>query len=400
MNLTNIQIKNAKGTGKTYRLTDGRGMYLEVSPTGRKWWRYKYRIDGREKKLALGAYPDVSLKDAREKLYAARKLVDKGIDPLEHRRAAKASREESARNTFEVIAREWHTKNIGKWTDDHGKSILTRFEKNLFPWLGSKSISQINHQDLLRTLNKVQDRGAVETTHRLLQYCSKVCRYAIVTGRLERDFTIGLKETLKPVQKQHLAAITNPEEVAQLLRAIDGYEGHTLTKSALQFAPLVFVRPGELRQAEWPEINFENAEWNIPAEKMKMREPHLVPLSEQALSILKEVHLITGQWKYVFPSVVSRLRPMSNNTINMALRRLGYTKEQMTAHGFRAMARTILDEVLGVRPDFIEHQLAHAVRDTNGRAYNRTSHLVERKKMMQQWADYLDSLKAARSGHY
>lgn len=394
MKLTNTKVKNAKATGKTYKLSDGRGMYLEISPTGRKWWRYKYRIDGKEKKFALGAYPDITLKDAREKLDAARKLVADEIDPVEHRKAVKASRIESDQNTFEVLVREWHSKNIQRWTKDHGQAILKRFEQNIFPWLGKKPISKITPQDLLRVLEKMQERGANETAHRVLQYCSKVCQYAIVTGRLDRDLTIGLKKELSPVQKSNRASITDPEQVAQLLKAMDGYNGFNVTKLALQLAPLVFVRPGELRKAKWSEIDFENAEWNIPAERMKMREPHLVPLSRQAITILKELHLITGNGQYIFPSIRTKTRPMSDNTILGALRRIGYSKEEMCVHGFRAMARTILDEVLGVRPDFIEHQLAHTVRDPNGRAYNRTAHLAERRKMMQRWADYLDELKA------
>ncbi|MBF0106863.1 MAG: integrase arm-type DNA-binding domain-containing protein [Deltaproteobacteria bacterium] len=393
MNLTNTKVNNAKATGKTYRLTDGRGLYLEVSPTGCKWWRYKYRIDGKEKRFALGAFPDVNLKEARERHLEARKLVEQDIDPVENKRASKASRAEDVKNAFEVIAREWHVKNITRWTDQHGIAVMQRFEKDLFPYIGSKPISKISNHELLKILNKIQERGAEETAHRLLQYCSKVCRYAIVSERLDRDFTVGLKEALKPVSKRHLAAITDPEELAELLKSTEDYEGHSITKLALKFAPLVFVRPGEMRKAEWSEIDFENADWNIPAEKMKMKEPHLVPLSKQAIEILKELQPLSGHCKYVFPSSVTRTRPMSNNTINMALRRLGYTKDQMTAHGFRATARTILDEVLNERIEYIEQQLAHAVKDANGRAYNRTKHLQQRRVMMQKWADYLDGLK-------
>ncbi|MFH1356618.1 MAG: integrase arm-type DNA-binding domain-containing protein [bacterium] len=393
MNLTNTQVKNAKATGKTYRITDGRGMYLEVSPTGCKWWRYKYRIDGKEKRLALGAYPDVMLKDARERHIEARRLVEQGIDPVENKKAMKASRVEDIKNSFEVIAREWHAKNIERWTAKHGEAIIQRFEKDLFPFIGSKPISRIANHELLKILNKIQERGAMETAHRLLQYCSKVCRYAIVSERLDRDFTVGLKEALKPVTKRHLAAITDPDELAKLLQDIDHYEGQAITKFALKFAPLVFVRPGEMRQAEWAEIDFEKAEWYIPAHKMKMKEPHIVPLSTQAIDVLKQLEPLTGHCKYVFPSLVTRTRPMSNNTVNMALRRLGYTNEQMTAHGFRATARTILDEVLNERIEYIEQQLAHAVKDANGRAYNRTKHLVQRKEMMQRWGEYLEGLR-------
>ena len=392
MKLTNTQVKNAKGKEKRYRLFDGGGLYLEVSPSGGKWWRYKYRFDGKEKRISLGVFPDVNLKEAREKHFESRKLLDRGIDLTENKRAIKASRVENAQNTLEVLAREWHVKNIDKWKKKHGEDILKRFEKDIFPWLGRKAISKITHQELLRVLNKVQERGAIETAHRLLQYCSKACRYAIITGRMDRDITVGLKEALKPVQPKHLAAITDPEKVGELLRAMEEYQGNIVTKLALKFSPLVFTRPGELRQAEWSEIDLDKAEWSIPAEKMKMGQPHLVPLSRQALEILREIQPVTGHCKYVFPSVVTRTRPMSNNTVNMALRRIGYSNEEMTAHGFRAMARTLLDEVLGVRPDFIEQQLAHAVKDPNGRAYNRTKHLEQRREMMQKWADYLDVL--------
>jgi integrase len=393
MKLNNTIVKNAKATGKTQKLSDGRGMFLEISPTGNKWWRYKYRIDGKEKKLALGVYPEITLKEAREKLSKARKLVSEGIDPIENKQALKNSRIKENKNTFEVIAREWHTRNIENWTEKHGSTILKRLEQNIFPSLGNTPISKILPHHLLKTLNKVEDRGAIDTAHRILQYCTKVCRYAILTNRLEQDFTIGVKEVLKPHQKSHLASITDPKKVSPLLHSIENYSGYPITKLALKLLPLVFVRPGELRNAEWSEIDFEKKEWNIPAEKMKMRQPHLVPLSKQAIIILKETKLMTSHSKYIFPSITSLKRPMSDNTLNLALRRMDYTKEEMTAHGFRAMARTLLDEELKFRPDIIEHQLSHAVKDPNGRAYNRTKHLEERVKMMQDWADYLDTLK-------
>lgn len=393
MKLNNTIIKNTKATGKTQKLSDGRGMFLEISPTGNKWWRYKYRIDGKEKKLALGVYPEVTLKEAREKLSKARKLVSEGIDPIQNKLALKNSRIEESKNTFEVIAREWHSRNIEKWTPKHGSTILKRLEQNIFPTLGKAPISKILPQHLLETLSKVENRGAIDTAHRILQYCTKICRYAILTNRLEQDFTIGVKEVLKPHQKKHLAAITDPEKISGLLESINNYSGYPITKLALKLLPLVFVRPGELKNAEWSEIDLSKAEWNIPAERMKMRQPHLVPLSKQALLILKEAKLMTSHSKYVFPSITSSKRPISDNTLNLALRRMDYTKEEMTAHGFRAMARTLLDEELKFRPDIIEHQLAHAVKDPNGRAYNRTKHLDERIKMMQDWADYLDRLK-------
>lgn len=394
MNLTDLKIKQAKPKEKAYKLSDGAGLYLEVSPKGGKWWRLKYRLDGKEKRLSLGVYPEVSLKEAREKREQERKLLAEGVDPSEHRKAKKFARAETAANSFEVIAKEWLTKNISQWTPGHYKNQLSRLERNAFPWLGDRPIAKISAPELLSVLRRAESRGVLETAHRVLQTCGQIFRYAVITGRAERDPSTDLKGALTPIKHRHLAAITDPNAVGALLRAIDAYEGHFVTQHALRLAPLVFVRPWELRGGQWQEIDLEKAEWNIPAERMKMREPHLVPLSKQAVTILKEIHPLSGQGTYVFPSIRSTSRPMSNNAILAALRRMGYEKHEMTGHGFRAMARTILDEVLGVRPDFIEHQLAHAVRDPNGRAYNRTTHLGERKKMMQQWADYLDQLKA------
>ena len=394
MSLTDTAIKNAKPGDKTTRLFDGGGMYLEVAPAGGKWWRLKYRYDGKEKRLSLGVYPDVSLKDARQRRDDARKLLADGVDPGENRKAVKAAKTERAGNSFEVIAREWFAKNSTTWTENHGSRIIRRLERDVFPWIGGRPIADITAPELLAVLRRIEERGAVETAHRAHQNCGQVFRYAIATGRAERDPSPDLKGALPPVKQTHHAAITEPKAIGELLCAIDGYQGHFVTKCALRLAPLFFVRPGELRKAEWAEIDLDKAEWNIPAERMKMREPHLVPLSTQAVEILRELHALTGGGRYVFPGARTNGRPMSDNAILAALRRMGFAKDEMSGHGFRAMARTILDEVLQVRPDFIEHQLAHAVRDPNGRAYNRTAHLAERRKMMQQWADYLDKLKA------
>ncbi len=393
MRLSDKTCKNTKPTEKSKKLSDGHGLYLEVMPNGSKYWRLKYRFNGKEKRLAFGVYPEISLKQAREQRDQARKLLSSGTDPSENRKAKKASRQDRLANSFEVIAREWFAKQIHAWSPNHGERILRRLEKDIFPWMGRIPISEVKAPDLLLALRKIEERGALETAHRTLQNCGQVFRYAIVTGRAERDISSDLRGALSPVRKKHLSAITDPQDVGALLRAIDSYQGYFITKYALRLAPLVFVRPGELRQAEWSEIDLEKAEWNIPAEKMKMREAHLVPLSRQAVEILQDLYPQTHHCSYVFPSVRSNKRPMSNNSILAALRRMGYSKEEMTGHGFRAMARTLLDEILGVRPDFIEHQLAHSVRDPLGRAYNRTKHLAERKKMMQQWADYLDELK-------
>ena len=394
MALTDTAIKNAKPGAKPAKLADEKGMFLLVTPAGGKWWRLKYRIGGKEKLLSLGTYPEVSLKDARERRDDARKLLASGIDPSENRKAVKAAKTDRAANSFEVIAREWYAKNAASWAENHGSRIIRRLERDIFPWIGGKPIADITAPDLLAVLRRIEERGAAETAHRAHQNCGQVFRYAIATGRAERDPSPDLKGALPAVKQTHRAAITDPKAIGGLLRAIDEYQGQFVTQCALRLAPLVFVRPGELRKAEWTEFDLDNAEWNIPAERMKMREPHLVPLSTQAVEILRELHALTGSGRYVFPGARTNGRPMSDNAILAALRRMGFAKDEMSGHGFRAMARTILDEVLGVRPDFIEHQLAHAVRDPNGRAYNRTAHLAERRKMMQQWADYLDKRKA------
>jgi integrase len=394
MALTDTAIRKAKSGDKTQRLFDGSGMYLELSPAGGKWWRLKYRFGGKEKRLSLGIYPDTSLADAREKRDAARKLLAAGVDPGEQRKAVKAAGEERAANSFEVIAREWHAKQSTTWVDLHASRIMLRLENDVFPWLGRRPIADIPAREFLATVNRVADRGAVESAHRVLQYCSQVLRYAIATGRAERNPVADLRGALPPVKQTHHAAIIDPDAIGGLLRAIDGYQGSFVTKCALRLAPLLFVRPGELRHAEWAEFDLDCAQWNLPAEKMKMREPHLVPLAPQAVAILRELHELTGRGRYVFPSARGPKRPMSDNAVLSALRRMGYATHEMSGHGFRAMARTVLDEVLHFRPDYIEHQLAHAVTDPNGRAYNRTAHLAERRTMMVAWADYLDTVKA------
>lgn len=387
-------LRNAKPGEKVKHLFDGKGLYLLVTPGGGKWWRFKYRFDGKTKTLSLGTYPEVSLQSARKKRDEAREQIAAGIDPGALRKAKKQAGGEKDENTFEVIAREWHDKFISSWTPGHAVTIMTRMERDLFPWLGVRPIGEIKAPELLAALHRVESRGALETAHRIRTIAGQVFRYAIATGRAERDPSADLRGALPPATENHHAAITDPKEVAHLLRAIDSYQGGFVVKCALRLAPLVFLRPGELRQAEWLEIDFEAGQWEIPAERMKMKQAHIVPLSEQALNILREIKPLTGNSRYVFPCGRSFHRCMSNNAINAALRRLGYNKDTMTGHGFRAMARTILDEVLQVRVDFIEHQLAHAVKDPNGRAYNRTAHLAERQRMMQTWADYLDGLKS------
>lgn len=392
MTLTNTSIRNAKPANKPIKLFDGQGLYLEISPAGGKWWRFKYRFAGKEKRISLGIYPDTSLKDARERKNEARKLLSNGINPSEHRKALKASHLEHAANNFEVIAREWLNKYSTTWTENHTTRTTRRLERDVFPWIGQLPISDINAPKLLAVIRRIENRGALETAHRTLSNCGQIIRYAIATGRAQHDPSSDLKGALPPVKEKHFAAITEPNQIANFLRTIDEYKGTLIVHCALRLAPLVFVRPGELRHAEWENIDFEKSEWRYTVTKTKTE--HIVPLSQQAISILQEIQPVTGKGKFVFPSARSNNRPMSDNAILAAMRRLGIDKDEMTGHGFRAMARTVLDEVLGVRPDFIEHQLAHAVRDPNGRAYNRTAHLPERRKMMQQWADYLDQIKS------
>lgn len=393
--LSELQIRNAKSQNKQFTLFDGGGLYLLVTPSGGKLWRLKYSLFGKEKLLALGTYPEISLADARQRREDARKQVANGIDPAEVKKAHKASFDNSGENSFEVIAREWHTKFLSNKSKSYRDKMLVTFERDVFPWLGKVGVNDLKAPELLLVLRRIEARGALETAHRTRSACSQVLRYAVATGRAERDCASDLIGALPPYKKGHRAALTEPKDVAPLLRAIDAYQGTFPVKCALKLAPLLFVRPGELRKAEWAEICFETAEWRIPGDKMKMKNPHIVPLSSQAVAILKDLYPLTGHSMYLFPSPRSPLRPMSDNAILSALRRMGFEKDEMSGHGFRAMARTILDEVLHVRPDFIEHQLAHAVRDPNGRAYNRTAHLAERKKMMQAWADYLDSIKVA-----
>lgn len=391
MPLTVTEIKNTKPRDKTYRLFDGGGMYLEVSPKGGKWWRLKYRIKGKEKRLSLGVYPEISLKNARERRTDAKRLLADGIDPSEYRKANKSRSLEQSKNSFEAIAREWYLKFLPTWVESHSARFLRGLEKDVFPWIGNKPITSITPPELLSVIQRIEERGAIETAHRTLGKCGQILRYAIATSRAERDISQDLRGALSPVIGKHLAATTEPNKVGEMLRIMDGYEGTLIVRSALRLAPLIFVRPGELRHAKWEEFDFDEAEWRYTVTKTNT--PHIVPLSRQAIEILEELRPVTGQGSFVFPGARSVKRPMSDNAILAAMRTMGITKEEMSGHGFRAMARTILDEVLGFRPDFIEHQLAHAVRDPNGRAYNRTAHLPERKKMMQEWADYLDSLK-------
>ena len=391
--LTDTAIRKAKPGAKPAKLADGGGLYLLLRPDGARWWRWDYRrpVTGKRNTLSLGTYPETGLAEARARHAEARKALAAGIDPGEQRKAEKAAGLERAGNSFEVVAREWLAKQT--WVAGYRDKVDAWMVNDVFPYIGGKPVAEVTAPDFLRVARRIEERGAIESAHRILQNCGQVMRYAIATGRADRNPVADLKGALTTAEGRHHAAITDPLALGGLLRAIEGYYGDPVTRAALKLSGLLFVRPGELRHAEWEEIDLDKAEWNIPADKMKMRQPHLVPLCDQAVAILRELHPLTGRGQYVFPGARSPRRPMSNNAINAALRRMGYDTDTMTAHGFRATARTLLDEVLGFRPDYIEHQLAHAVRDPNGRAYNRTAHLAERRKMMQGWADYLHNLR-------
>lgn len=385
------QAETAKPEAKPYSLNAGNGLFLEVTPEGSKRWRLRYTFAGKRGLLSMGLFPDVGLEAAKSARDAARKLLAQGINPSEKRKDDKAATVLAASNSFEAIAREW----MERQTD---KAEVTR-EKSA--WLlgkaieafGRRPINEITPPMALAPCRKLESEGNLHSAHRLRAKCSQVFRYAVSTGRAERDPTADLQGALKPPVVTHRAAITDPKQTAQLLRDIDSYQGTFVVKCALKLAPMLFVRPGELRAAEWAEIDLEAGIWEIPAARMKMKQPHLVPLATQAVAILRDLHALTGTSTYVFRST-GKSGHLSETAVLNALRRMGYANDEMSGHGFRATARTILDEVLQVRPDLIEHQLAHAVKDANGRAYNRTSHLPERRKMMQLWADYLDGLKA------
>lgn len=394
MALTDTFIKNAKsnGTGAGVKHTDGGGMYLLVKSAG-KYWRMSYRFAGKQKTLALGVYPAVSLAKARQRRESARELLADGIDPSAAKSQEKQARASAAVNTFEAVAREWLMKTATQRMTTTQSKITTWLEKDVIPYIGKMPIADVGPRDVLAALRKMEARGALDSVQRVKQICGQVFRYAVATGSAERDVTQDLKGALAKATPGNFAAITEPIKAGELMRSIFDYSGHHCTVAALKLSPLVFVRPGELRTAEWAEIDLSVAEWRIPGVKMKMKADHIVPLCTQAVAILLDLQAITGHGKFVFPSIRTGERPMSENTINAALRGMGYAADVHSAHGFRAMARTIMDEVLGERVDLIEHQLAHAVKDPNGRAYNRTAHLPARRLMMQRWGDHLDKLR-------
>lgn len=390
--LTDAAVRNAKPQAKAIKLFDGGGLYLEILPTGSRSWRMKYRFGGQEKRLTFGQWPEVSLKSARERREDVRVLMAKGVDPMVEKKARQAQGFAAA-ETLEAIAREWFAKCSPGWKSRTASEICKRFEKNVFPWIGARPIREIAAPELLGIIRRIESRGALEQARRTLQTCGQVWRYAIATGRADRDIALDLRGALPPMRTRHRAAFTNPKDIARLLSAISVYHGEFVTVCALRLAPLVFTRPVELRCAEWIEIDLDKAEWRIPDHKMKMKVEHIVPLSIQAINILKDLFQLTGTGRYVFPSVRNITRPMSENTINAALRYMGFSKEQMTGHGFRSMASTVLHEQ-GWPSDVIERQLGHSERNKVKASYNHAQHLPERRKMMQVWADYLDALKA------
>jgi integrase len=394
--LTRLKIESVNPSLKRRRLFDGRGLYLEIAPSGGRWWRFKYRFERKEKRISLGVYPEVGIKEARERCAEVRKQLAAGIDPGAKRKAESAVLLENTENTFQAIAAEWIRLNISKWSSGNGYKISRLFERDIFPWIGSRPIKGISALELLTVCRRIEGRNAHETTHRALQNCGRVFRYAVATGRADRDPSRDLIGALAPVISRHHASITDPVAVGKLLNDIDSYSGSFVTCSALRLAPLVFVRPGELRKAEWSEIDLDKAEWRIPAAKMKMKALHVVPLSKQAVAVLRELQPLTAKpnHSFVFPSERTWMRPMSNNTVNAALRSLGYSHSEMTGHGFRSTASTMLNE-RGWNRDAIERQLAHAERDSVRAAYNYAEHLPERRKMMQAWSDYLDDLRVA-----
>jgi integrase len=395
--LTATAVQAAKPRAGPYKLFDGGGLYLLVQPGGGRYWRLKYRVDGRERLISLGVFPEVSLAKARKQRDAARALLhdpEKRIDPSEARKADKAARRSAAENTFEAVAREWFAKKSRTWAANNADKILARLVNNVFPEIGRHPISKLTPPRLLEVLRKVEDRGAIESAHRIRQYLNSVFHYAIQTHRVQANPTPH-SGALTPPTKGKFASITDLKGVGALMRAIRGYDGTLATRVALRLAPLTFVRPGELRAAEWPEFDLDAAEWVIPAARTKMRRPHLVPLSSQALNVLREIQMVTGHGRYVFPSERGASRPMSENTLNAALRTLGFSREQMTSHGFRHMASTLLHESRKWRSEVIERQLGHADRNAIRAVYNAAEYLDERRELMQWWADRLDALAAS-----
>ena len=407
-------IKTAETEGKARKVSDGAGLVLDVRPTGAGWWRLRYWLAGKERMLSLGTYPDTSLAQARARRDEARRQVAAGTDPSGVRKAEKAAQVDAAKagaraeaglppaGSFEAVAREWlATVHAVKVSEGHHDRTRIRLEQDAFPWMGRRPLGEIDAPELLAVLRRVEARGAIETAHRVKDACGQVFRFGIATGACSRNPAADLRDALRPVQTRHHAALTEPADVAKLMRAAVDYGGQPVTRVALLLSPLLLLRPGELRHMEWAWVDLDGATLTVPGSVMKRTKadkadgpPHVVPLARQAVALLAELQALTGEGRYVFPALTSRLRCMSENTVRSALRRLGYGNDDMTAHGFRAMARTMLAERLGVAPEVVEAQLAHAVPDALGRAYNRTQYLDQRRTMMQAWADYLDKLRA------
>jgi integrase len=389
MPLTDVTIKSLMPSTKPFKKFDGEGLYIHVTPAGSKLWRYKYKFNGRSKIFSIGKYPLISLKEARQKRVGAQRLLAEGIDPS----IAKQENKQNNNSSFGLIAEQWFKNNKPKWSKKYAATVWRRIEKNLLPNLKNRKINKITTGELLRVLRKIEQRGAIDTTHRAGQAASQIFIHAIACGLIENNPANDIVKALQVVQVKHLPAITKPVEVGELMRAIDGFQGTFVVECALKLLPYVFVRPGELRKAEWSEIDLKNCLWTIPVQRMKMKREHLVPLSKQALKILNNIHPLTGDGKYIFPSVRTDTNPLSNNTLNVALRRLGYSKEQMCAHGFRTTASTNLHE-MGWKSEVVERQLAHVDKNAIRGIYNRAEYLDERIKMMQSWADCLDNWKS------
>lgn len=389
--LRDIQVRQAKPKDKAYKLFDGGGLFLMVTKAGTRLWRYKYRYNGKENTYSIGRYPQISLQEARMRHLKVRQMLADGIDPNTNKRRQRFTSYTEQGNTFQVVAEDWFNRNKHQWTQSYAQSIMSKLKRDIYPDLANRPITEITTPELLESIRAIEARGAIEAAHRTLGICSQIFKFAIATGKSVNNPALHLQGALIPVQRRHLAAITDPKRVGQLLRMIDAYEGSMIIKSALKLAPLVFVRPGELRTARWDDIDWQASEWRFLVTKTNT--DHVVPLATQAIDVLKTIHLLTHRSEYVFPSARSFLRPLSNNGVLVALRAMGITKEEMSGHGFRAMARTLIAEQLNYRAELLEHQLAHTVRDPLGRAYNRTQFLKERREMMQRWANYLDELR-------
>lgn len=388
MPLTDLRIKAAKAKDRPYKISHRNQFFLYVSTTGARSFRWNYSFQGKQKTISYGVYPEITMAEAVAKWEQDRKILRDGADPAEHRKVSAGGKP-----TFERVTREWFKKRSTIWVDGYSIKVIQQIELHLIPYLGSRPMDEIMAPELLRVLRRVEDRGTIDAVHRLRSILSQIFRYGVATGTCDRDPAADLKGAFTPRQKKHMATITDESGIGALLRVIDGYAGQFVTLCALRLSPYVFVRPGELRRAEWQEIDAEAANWTLPPEKMKTKQKHVVPLSRQALAIIEDLRPLTGRGQYLFPSVRTNSRPMSENTVNGALRRLGIGKDEFTGHGFRAMASTRLHE-LGWPHDVIELQLAHRIGSSVSQAYNHSQKIDERRQMMQAWADYLDGLKA------